>query len=197
MHDLVAPFIVHKNPQVKLESIVWISRALPSARTPTKKDIRAFSELMSKAVEDSSAEVREASINFFATLIKCAGESAVAPFISDIEKGKLKKIMESSKSGDAEPAKQNLAAPMIEEKVIPKPQQIEVKQAKGTVPTLPKARTEVSFKYSDEGAEAKFIELYGETLCDQLLDSNWKTRLDGTFENLQLLNIFSVGITCQ
>jgi hypothetical protein len=180
MHDVVAPFIVHKNPQVKLESIVWISRALPSTRTPTKKDIRTFSELMLKAVEDSSAEVREASINFFATLIKCAGESAVAPFISDIEKGKLKKIMESSKSGEAEPVKQNLVGPMIEEKAIPKAQPIEVKQSNVAAPTLLKTKTEVSFKYSDEGAEAKFIELYGETLCDQLSDSNWKTRLDGT-----------------
>ena len=193
----VLPFITHKNPSVRSESLLWISRLLQSVRqTPSKKDCKAIVDAVIPAMDDGNTEVREASAVCLAWIQKILGESSVAPFFGKLDKIKLNKIKELA---DKIQSVGKSAAPQITPAVktaptrsVPAPP-IPASQPNRKIPaesqltsdSAPKSRkmdidnypSSLSFSHSDEEAIKFFNEWLGESLCSELSDSVWKTRL--------------------
>jgi cytoskeleton-associated protein 5 len=83
----------HKNPAVKTEAIRFIARSLTETRAmPAKADIKPIAEALTAAMDDGSADVRDAGAQGLGTLMKLIGERPMNQFIDgldDIKKGKV------------------------------------------------------------------------------------------------------------
>jgi cytoskeleton-associated protein 5 len=85
----------HKNPNVKAETVRWLTRCLKTIKTPPGKgEIKTFIDQLLKTLEDSTPDVRESSFEAVGTLMKAAGERAVQAHLEGLDPIKLGKVKE-------------------------------------------------------------------------------------------------------
>lgn len=85
----------HKNPNVKAETIRWLTRCLKTIKSPPlKSDAKTLIDSLVKASDESSPEIREAAFESIGTLQKAVGERVVAAFLDGLDPLKLTKIKE-------------------------------------------------------------------------------------------------------
>ena len=197
----VVPFIAHKNPSVRSETLLWLSRLMQSMRqTPSKKDCKSIVDAIIPAMDDSTTEVRESAAVCLACVQKFLGDSGVAPFFEKLDKIKLNKIKELSSKiqlfgkGPSAPA---VATVPVSVKIAPTrpvpappapntqsnrkvPAESQLTSNSGT--KTRKLDTDYSlvslaFAHTDEDAIKFFLDWFGENLCNELSDSVWKVRL--------------------
>ncbi|KAI9145343.1 armadillo-type protein [Paraphysoderma sedebokerense] len=85
----------HKNPQIKAESVRWLTRCLTKARSvPTKGEIKNICDLLLKTYEDSTIDVRDSSAEALGTLMRVVGERPLAVHLEKLDKIKMAKVQE-------------------------------------------------------------------------------------------------------
>jgi cytoskeleton-associated protein 5 len=84
-----------KNPQVRQETMLWLVRCLKaSKKAPPKPEQKPLVEMLTKMIEDSAPEVREASMEALGTVMRVCGERAIAHFLEKVDPIKMTKIKE-------------------------------------------------------------------------------------------------------
>lgn len=210
MQDLLTPFLAHKNPQVKSETLLWLSRS--QNKPGNKKDIKSFLSIVLPTIDDSSPEVRDSSIKLLASMISVSGQANVMPFLDTLDKAKQAKLIELTKAQPSQAqsvpiasnlGKQRSAPPATPAKSASKTIVPPTASALGTPtkiqPAAKQAKKDLSmnsvaplqFRHSDEEALSVFEGILRPTLFAGLTDTNWKTRLESVEE---LLKSFSVAI---
>ncbi|KRZ45371.1 Cytoskeleton-associated protein 5 [Trichinella pseudospiralis] len=88
----------NKNPGVKVQTALFLTRYFASTAPPNKKNLKLLIAPLVKAIGESDVEVRDAAAAAIGTLLKAVGESTLKPFITEIADDHLKmnKIKEFS-----------------------------------------------------------------------------------------------------
>jgi cytoskeleton-associated protein 5 len=86
----------NKNPSVKIETALFISRALTKTQPAVlnKKLIKAFATALLKNLNESDPQVRESSAEALGTMMKLIGEKNMAPYLAEVDPLKMEKIKE-------------------------------------------------------------------------------------------------------
>jgi cytoskeleton-associated protein 5 len=93
--DEIVATMTHKNPQIKLEGVQFLTRCLKVAeKVPAKQEIKALAEGLSKIIDDADAGVRDASAEAMGTLMKLVGERPMAAFIDKLDSVRCTKVRE-------------------------------------------------------------------------------------------------------
>uniref|UniRef100_A0A670J340 Cytoskeleton associated protein 5 n=1 Tax=Podarcis muralis TaxID=64176 RepID=A0A670J340_PODMU len=172
----------NKNPTIKQQTSLFIARSFRHCNSTvlSKSLLKPFCAALLKHINDSAPEVRDAAFEALGTALKVAGEKAVNPFLTDVDKLKLDRIKESAEK--VELAGGSRASGGTDRK--------ESKPVAGKTPALSGAAGDKDTKdNSKSGAQKKApaakIEVCEEkasavlpAACLQQLDSgNWKERL--------------------
>uniref|UniRef100_A0A668AMQ0 Cytoskeleton associated protein 5 n=1 Tax=Myripristis murdjan TaxID=586833 RepID=A0A668AMQ0_9TELE len=85
----------NKNPSIKQQASLFLARAFRHCTQATlpKSILKPFCAAFLKQVNDSAPEVRDAAFEALGTAMKVVGEKAVNPFLADLDKIKLDKVM--------------------------------------------------------------------------------------------------------
>ncbi|KAK9517304.1 hypothetical protein VZT92_025187 [Zoarces viviparus] len=88
----------NKNPSIKQQAALFLARSFRHCTQATlpKSVLKPLCAALTKQVNDSAVEVRDAAFEALGTALKVVGEKAVNPFLSDLDKLKLDKIKESA-----------------------------------------------------------------------------------------------------
>ncbi|KAL7992320.1 hypothetical protein Chor_016576 [Crotalus horridus] len=88
----------NKNPTIKQQTSLFIARSFRhcTPSTLSKGLLKPFCAALLKHINDSAPEVRDAAFEALGTALKVAGEKAVNPFLTDVDKLKLDRIRESA-----------------------------------------------------------------------------------------------------
>ncbi|KAL7750699.1 hypothetical protein RI367_004043 [Sorochytrium milnesiophthora] len=87
----------HKNPQVKLEAIRFLTRCLQNTRkAPNKAEIKTVCEAMLKSIDDPSIDARDASAEVLGTLMRVIGERPMLAYLERVDSIKSAKVKEFS-----------------------------------------------------------------------------------------------------
>lgn len=93
-------FLKHKNPQVKQETVKFLTRCLRTTRdVPQKPEVKAIAEAAIKLLTESSEVVRSGAAEILGTLMKIMGERAMNPYLDgldEIRKTKIKEYFETA-----------------------------------------------------------------------------------------------------
>lgn len=93
-------FLIHKNPQVKLETVKFLTRCLRNTRdVPSKAEVKQIADAATKLLTESTEVMRSGGAEILGTLMKIMGERAMAPFLDgldDIRKAKIKEHFETA-----------------------------------------------------------------------------------------------------
>ncbi|XP_008103083.1 cytoskeleton-associated protein 5 isoform X2 [Anolis carolinensis] len=86
----------NKNPTIKQQTSLFIARSFRhcTPSTLSKALLKPFCAALLKHINDSAPEVRDAAFEALGTALKVAGEKAVNPFLTDVDKLKLDRIKE-------------------------------------------------------------------------------------------------------
>ncbi|XP_034031603.1 cytoskeleton-associated protein 5 isoform X2 [Thalassophryne amazonica] len=86
----------NKNPSIKQQASLFLARAFRHCTQATlpKSILKPLCAALTKQVNDSSPEVRDAAFEALGTSMKVVGEKAVNPFLADLDKLKQDKIKE-------------------------------------------------------------------------------------------------------
>ncbi|KYO21757.1 hypothetical protein Y1Q_0000466 [Alligator mississippiensis] len=86
----------NKNPTIKQQTSLFIARSFRHCTPSTlpKNLLKPFCAALLKHINDSAPEVRDAAFEALGTALKVAGEKAVNPFLTDVDKLKLDRIKE-------------------------------------------------------------------------------------------------------
>ncbi|XP_058500343.1 cytoskeleton-associated protein 5 isoform X2 [Solea solea] len=86
----------NKNPSIKQQASLFLSRSFRHCTQTTlpKGVLKPLCAALTKQVNDSAPEVRDAAFEALGTAMKVVGEKAVNPFLADLDKLKLDKIKE-------------------------------------------------------------------------------------------------------
>lgn len=88
-------FTQHKNPQIKQESLNFLTRCLESTTEfPTKGEQKLIAETATKLLGDTFEPVRLAAAQVTGTLMKIIGERAMNPYLEKVDDLRKPKIME-------------------------------------------------------------------------------------------------------
>uniref|UniRef100_A0A7M4FDB5 Cytoskeleton associated protein 5 n=1 Tax=Crocodylus porosus TaxID=8502 RepID=A0A7M4FDB5_CROPO len=173
----------NKNPTIKQQTSLFIARSFRHCTPSTlpKNLLKPFCAALLKHINDSAPEVRDAAFEALGTALKVAGEKAVNPFLTDVDKLKLDRIKECAEKVELACGKKaGGAADKKEGKTLPGKTPV-VSGAAGDKDTKetsaksgpPKKVPVVKIEVCEEKAAAV---LPGS--CIQQLDSgNWKERL--------------------
>lgn len=193
----LSPFFTHKNPSVRSESLLWLSRLMQNMpHAPSRKDCKAITDSVIPAMDDGTTEVRESSAICLAYIQKFLGESGAAPFFEKLDKIKLNKVKElaskiqiNGAKGDVAASTSTKAAPTrpVPAPPLPASQPNRKVPAETQLSSQPASKSRkmdvddspasLSFAHSDEEAIRFCNEWFGETLCNEVSDSVWKVRL--------------------
>lgn len=181
------PFIAHKNPQIKCEYASWLARSilrlLKANHSNCKREIKALSEALIPLIEDSSADVREASSVALATILGITGEKITIPFLEKIEKTKMAKILSKvgEINGSAVKTLPDTKLKVNSPKNIKDMSKINLIEPKIAKPLQAPKNTinlsNITYKYSNEDAISTVSTIVGENTVIGISDANWKTRL--------------------
>lgn len=198
--EFAIPFLAHKNPQVRVETLGWISRATPKVykAQSAKKDIKTLADALVPLMEDGASEVRDAASAALGALIKLGSERLVLPFLEKLDKIKLAKVLETGKDTSVEPvalsesstllAASNASAPFSHAAPAPVPKMpplafspVEGPSARPVVAKSPKApavsMATLSFSFSTDDSLRVMQENFSTEVLEQISDPNWKTRV--------------------
>ncbi|QGA16210.1 hypothetical protein EYB26_003877 [Talaromyces marneffei] len=93
-------FLKHKNPQVKQETVKFLTRCLRTTReVPQKPEVKSIAEAAIKLLTESSEVVRSGAAEILGTLMKIMGERAMNPYLDgldEIRKTKIKEYFETA-----------------------------------------------------------------------------------------------------
>jgi protein STU2 len=99
LEDITA-FLVHKNPQVKENTMKFLVRCLRTTRdVPSKQEIASLVESAKKLLSESSEGLRSGGAEVLGTIMKIIGERAMNPHLEgldDIRKNKIKECFETA-----------------------------------------------------------------------------------------------------
>ena len=106
--ELATPFLSDKNPSVRLQTLLFITRTLSSTPTiPSPTSVQPLGDQLVAALGDSVEANRTAAAEALGTLAKLVGERAMAAKIDsldDVRKAKVKEAMDKA-TIKAKPAK--------------------------------------------------------------------------------------------
>lgn len=194
-----APFMKHKNPQVKAETLSWITRAIPVVFRPAnaKKELKTITEVVVPCMDDGTIDVRDAASLLLGSLIRMAGEKQVVPFLEKLDKIKMTKVVDLSRADPDAPvnAAASLAAlpaAMSEAKASPPSESKPVNTVapntgrpkavqpavKSTTSSKGVSLETISFTTTSDRAIDVIKQVVGEGVASAFADSNWKTRLE-------------------
>ena len=189
-------YLSHKNPQIRVETIAWMTRSISRSSTiaPTRKLIKVIAELLMPLMDDSLCEVRDSAAEFLAKLYTKAGEQNVVPFLDKLDKLRLAKISDKithssdSKKSAVNTGKNtelNASAPISElstnRHVPSSPKKVVIDASLSKVPA-------VIFKYSDDEADIFFRSFLPQNVLNNLEDASWKVRMEAMDSFLSYLN---------
>ncbi len=93
-------FLTHKNPQVKLETVRFLTRCLRNTReVPAKPEVKQIADAAIKLLTESTEVMRSGGAEILGTLMKILGERAMAPYLDgldDIRKTKIKEYFDAA-----------------------------------------------------------------------------------------------------
>ena len=93
-------FLTNKNPQVKFETIKFLTRCLRTTRdVPSKSEQKSIAEAATKLLTESTEQMRSGGAEILGTLMKILGERAMGPYLDgldDIRKTKIKEYFEAA-----------------------------------------------------------------------------------------------------
>ncbi|KNE72266.1 hypothetical protein AMAG_16753 [Allomyces macrogynus ATCC 38327] len=97
--DAIQPEVLaataHKIPQIRTESIRFLTRCFTSLPAPlSPPDVKAYCEALVKAMDDSTTDVRDAAAQALGTLAKVVGDRFVAPYVKKLDPIRLAKVQE-------------------------------------------------------------------------------------------------------
>lgn len=194
----------NKNPSVKIETSLFLSRAFTKTlpTTVNKKLLKAITAPLTKNINEPDQNVREASAEALGTLMKLVGEKTIAPFLVELEKDNLKmaKIKEFCdnavivvKAGAKKekiataPTKAPTKAPVISKpdgKKPPAKKKAEISSGTATVVRSkgPKAISKSSSQniekeLADEEVEGIVSDVISASIVTDITSTNWKLRL--------------------
>ncbi|CAL8351661.1 unnamed protein product [Merluccius merluccius] len=227
MSEDVLAVMDSKNPSIKQQASLFLARSIRISAPGSlpKTLVKPICIALLKQVNDSAPEVRDASFEVLATIMKVVGERAVNPFLADVDKAKLDKIKENAdkiqlagtrKAGEVKEKSVSNAQPAPQAPA--KPAGLTKKAPPAKAAGVPKkAKAAASGQRSDGGKKKKAVETKAvETelsvevceeraaavlpaLCMQQLDSgNWKERLASMEEFLKAVECMdSDEMPCQ
>ena len=141
--------IKSKNPSVRQQMLMFLSRALSVTPTiPRKEELKSLAEGAASLVGDTDAKVRDAAAEVLGVLMKLVGERAMGPYLESIDEIKKAKINEffstATTKAKAEKPKP-VAAPVV--KTAPKKVSAVKKAPIGTIPSSPTKKKVVGSGY--------------------------------------------------
>ncbi|KAJ3121227.1 Cytoskeleton associated protein 5 [Nowakowskiella sp. JEL0407] len=84
----------HKNPNVRLETALWVARSLKVGGIVGKAEGKILVEAAAKGLDDSVEDIRNAASDVLGTLLKVLPERAVLPTLEKLESIKAAKVRE-------------------------------------------------------------------------------------------------------
>ncbi|KAI8849851.1 armadillo-type protein [Chytridium lagenaria] len=209
----VATASAHKNPQVKLEAIQYLVRCLRVTRKPPgKPEMKAIADVAVKSLDDGDAGVRDAAAELLGTLMRVVTERPLAAFLEKLDPAKLVKKPAvakgpaSTQRPKAMPPKgvtrPSTAAPTRKPTSASSSSRPSTSSGPSKSSDAPKKKTtesvlveeKISFKYSDDSAEAWMQEHFGEVVVlAEIGDANWKVRLAAVQKLLETVNATDLG----
>lgn len=185
--DDAIPFLSHKNPQVKSETLLWLSRCLFQYKKniPSKQDITPLIDSLMKCIEDGTIEVREASFQLLACLIQIMGAKFMSKYTDKLDKVKLSRVQEYMKHDTISEKPSTNEITKISNDDTKNSKNIKSIPASSVISTKSKPATNKAkvnttvYSWTDESADQKMQELFisSPNILKELVDSNWKTRL--------------------
>jgi len=114
MGEIMA-MLVHKNPNVKTETIKFLVRCLRTTRdVPSKDEQKQIADAGTKLLSESTELMRSGGAEILGTLMKILGERAMGPYLDgldDIRKTKIKEFFDTAEVKAKEKPKPVVAAP--------------------------------------------------------------------------------------
>lgn len=99
MSDIL-PMLVHKNPNVKVETIKFLVRCLRTTRdVPSKDEQKQIADAGTKLLTESTEAMRSGGAEIMGTLMKIIGERAMGPHLDgldDVRKTKIKEYFDTA-----------------------------------------------------------------------------------------------------
>ncbi|KAK5944211.1 hypothetical protein PMZ80_003492 [Knufia obscura] len=96
----IMAMLVHKNPNVKGETIKFLVRCLRSTRdVPAKDEQKQIAEAGTKLLTESTEQMRSGGAEILGTMMKIIGERAMGPYLDgldDIRKTKIKEYFDTA-----------------------------------------------------------------------------------------------------
>ena len=93
-------FLPHKNPQVKLETVKFLTRCLRNTRdVPPKVEVKLIADAATKLLTESTEVMRSGGAEILGTLMKIMGERHMGPYLDgldDIRKAKIKEYFDTA-----------------------------------------------------------------------------------------------------
>ena len=93
-------FMVHKNPNVKGETVKFLVRCLRTTReVPSKAEQKSIADAATKLLTESTEAMRSGGAEILGTLMKIIGERAMGPYmdgLDDIRKTKIKEYFDTA-----------------------------------------------------------------------------------------------------
>uniref|UniRef100_A0A3Q1ATC8 TOG domain-containing protein n=1 Tax=Amphiprion ocellaris TaxID=80972 RepID=A0A3Q1ATC8_AMPOC len=166
----------NKNPSIKQQASLFLARSFRHCTQATlpKSVLKPLCAALIKQVNDSAPEVRDAAFEALGTAMKVVGEKAVNPFLADLDKLKLDKVLIRRRvNSDLE----NFSFSSLQAAAGPskkgKPASAAGGKAKKAPDSKEVAETELSMEVCEDLAAGVLP-----AACLQQLDSaNWKERL--------------------
>ncbi|KAI9105402.1 hypothetical protein DFS34DRAFT_7380 [Phlyctochytrium arcticum] len=104
--------IAHKNPQVRTETLHWVTRCLKTMRKPPgKNELKILSVAMVKAMEDSTDTVRDGAAEGLGTMMKVVTERVMLSYLDKLDNIKQAKIREYFEKAEVKASSGTKAAP--------------------------------------------------------------------------------------
>ena len=93
-------FLAHKNPQVRLETVRFLTRCLRNTPdVPSKSEVKSIADAATKLLTESTEAMRSGGAEILGTLMKIMGERAMGPYLDgldDIRKSKIREYFENA-----------------------------------------------------------------------------------------------------
>jgi protein STU2 len=93
-------FLIHKNPQVKFETVKFLTRCLRNTRdVPSKAEIKQIADTATKLLTESTEVMRSGGAEILGIIMKIIGERAMGPYLDgldDIRKAKIKEYFDAA-----------------------------------------------------------------------------------------------------
>ena len=139
----ILEFLSHKNPQVKLETLKFLTRCLKTTRVaPSKPETKSIADAATKLLTDTSEVTRSGGAEILGTLMKIMGERAMGPYLEgldEIRKTKIKEYFDAAIVKAKDKPKPVVAPPP--KAALPPQKRMVKKTASGAKKAAPRAST--------------------------------------------------------